>query len=585
MEYGGAIGGSTFRLTFTRYLVFLMNTYTLRLVFGLALLLTLGPAGRTFGQAPAWAWANSPEYAQIHSLVTDSVGNSYLAGSFSGTVTLGGITLVSNGSYADVFVAKLTPGGSYQWAVRAGGDRSEQPAALALDRAGNVYVAGNFESPTLQIGTTTLTNSLVTSPPQQDVFVGQLSPTGVWQWATSAGGDEREEVTDMAVDGAGRVVVSGRFFSDTVAFGALTAVRRTSSAYTSAFVAQLVPRHPAGPWQWVRTPAGDSTSGFAIKALAVDAAGNISLGGEYLGDDVTFGTTTLPATTVVTGPSPGNQNFDVFVARLDAAGVWQWARSGSGLSTESIVDLALDAAGNVLVCGRFTDHFTIAGTTLPGNNSAEMYVAKLSSAGTWAWATPSGGSNLENCSGLSVGPGGEVYVGGAYAGVGCALGPLALPAFGTLDAYVARLSSAGAWEWAVTLGSPGIETIHKLAVVRANQLVVTGGFNNSTLAFGATTLTANPGYNRAFVARLDVVTGLGGPAPAPTSLFTLAPNPAHRSVRLTGTAAPTATLLDGFGRTVRTWRVPASGALDLSGLAPGLYTVRAGSQARRLVVE
>ena len=47
-----------------------------------------------------------------------------------------------------------------------------------------------------------------------------------------------------------------------------------------------------------------------------------------------------------------------------------------------------------------------------------------------------------------------------------------------------------------------------------------------------------------------------------------------------------ATLLDGLGRVVRTTPLTAGAAtLDVRGLASGLYMVRCGGAARRLVVE
>ena len=86
--------------------------------------------------------------------------------------------------------------------------------------------------------------------------------------------------------------------------------------------------------------------------------------------------------------------------------------------------------------------------------------------------------------------------------------------------------------------------------------------------------------------------GITRPLGLPTGLavptFTLAPNPAHRTVRLTNAPAGPVTLLDAVGRTVRTAAIApgqAEATLSVEGLPAGLYVVRAGQQARRLVVE
>jgi hypothetical protein len=64
------------------------------------------------------------------------------------------------------------------------------------------------------------------------------------------------------------------------------------------------------------------------------------------------------------------------------------------------------------------------------------------------------------------------------------------------------------------------------------------------------------------------------------------PNPATGTVRLHGATAESATLLDATGRTVRVWHLaPSTSDLSLAGLTPGVYSVRCGTTARRLVVE
>ena len=75
--------------------------------------------------------------------------------------------------------------------------------------------------------------------------------------------------------------------------------------------------------------------------------------------------------------------------------------------------------------------------------------------------------------------------------------------------------------------------------------------------------------------------------PSAASPVTLFPNPATSTVRLSGAGNPTAELLDAVGRTVRTWPLEAdsSNLLDLEGLPAGLYTVRCGAAARKLVIE
>ena len=122
-------------------------------VLSALLLVDLGlPAA---AQVPAWqsAWAvaSGDNTSEVRATATDAAGNVYLAGSFPGSVALGGTTLTSAGSY-DVFVAKFNPvTNQFVWAQRAGGAGNDGATALAVHGA-CVYVGGRFASPTVRFG-------------------------------------------------------------------------------------------------------------------------------------------------------------------------------------------------------------------------------------------------------------------------------------------------------------------------------------------------------------------------------------------------------------------------------------------------
>ena len=46
----------------------------------------------------------------------------------------------------DLFVAKLSSTGSWQWAVKAGGLKREIGYSIIVDSSDNVYVTGEFEA-------------------------------------------------------------------------------------------------------------------------------------------------------------------------------------------------------------------------------------------------------------------------------------------------------------------------------------------------------------------------------------------------------------------------------------------------------
>jgi len=102
-------------------------------------------------------------------IAVDAVGNCYLTGIFRGNAGFGPYTLTSSGDY-DIFVAKLDTYGNWLWAVRAGGAYEDHGIGIAMDSAGNCYLAGYFYG-SASFGPYTLTSSGGT-----DIFVAKLSP-------------------------------------------------------------------------------------------------------------------------------------------------------------------------------------------------------------------------------------------------------------------------------------------------------------------------------------------------------------------------------------------------------------------------
>ena len=77
------------------------------------------------------------ENASMYLLATDSLGNIYAAGSFSGTLECGGKKVISKGKN-DIFILRLTALGSIDQLVSFGSEAAESLGALAVNRVGEI---------------------------------------------------------------------------------------------------------------------------------------------------------------------------------------------------------------------------------------------------------------------------------------------------------------------------------------------------------------------------------------------------------------------------------------------------------------
>jgi hypothetical protein len=143
-----------------------------------------------------------------YSVATDTSGNVYVTGRFqSDTITFGttALTNAGGGSY-DIFIAKYDAVGNVLWAKTAGGVYEDEGNSVATDASGNVYVTGEFRSPTITFGTTTLYNAGANY-----MFIAKYDAAGTVLWATSTTSAGNSYGNSVATDASGNVYVTGYF--------------------------------------------------------------------------------------------------------------------------------------------------------------------------------------------------------------------------------------------------------------------------------------------------------------------------------------------------------------------------------------
>jgi gliding motility-associated-like protein len=357
-------------------------------------------------------------------LALDASGNVYIAGNFTAaTLTLGATTLTNVGG-SSIFVGKLDPSGNWLSAVRGGGGGSEAVSGLAIDRAGNAYVSGQFAG-TTAFGTTTLQ-----SAGGQDFFVARLDAAGTWRWAVRGGGTGADWTSEVGLDANGYAYVAGRLDSGAGPIGLPTLAGATTAILR---LAQLT-----GAVQQVAAIGGAASQSYYTH-LAVAPSGACYVAGYFLGE-LRFGALSL------TSVGRGISNDDTFVAKLDATGTWQWANVATGTSGEFCTGVAVDSRSQVYLSGYIRgpgSHF--GAITLVSQNSAlffgDVYVAKLDAQGKWLWAVLAGGLQEDTSNGLALGPYATPYVAGDYFSSSMRFGPLTIPGNPDLigSTFVARM--------------------------------------------------------------------------------------------------------------------------------------------------
>ena len=304
--------------------------------------------------------------------------------------------------------------GNWQWAVKAGGSGYDYGWGICLDANGNSYVTGYFRS-TATFGGTTLISSGFT-----DIFVAKIDTNGNWQWAVKAGGSGYDFGLGISIDANCNSYVTGRFES-TATFGGTTV---SSSGEHDIFVAKI---NTNGNWQWAKK-AGGSDYDYGLGIMS-NVNGDSYVTGYFEGT-ATFGSSELI--------SSGDK--DIFVAKIETNGNWQWAKKAGGSDYDIGYGLDIEANGNSYITGYFEGTATFGGTTITSSGDIDIFVAKIDSNGNWQWTINAGGSSADFGFGISIDVNGNSYITGSFGGI-ATFGGTTITSSGFTDIFVAKLNS------------------------------------------------------------------------------------------------------------------------------------------------
>ncbi len=321
-------------------------------------------------------------FAASTSTGTDSSGNIYLAGSFTGSVDfdpgVAAFTLTSTpGIAGDAFVCKLDPNGNFVLAGSMGGNQKDVALGISVDNFNNIYVTGSYRN-VADLDPGPASFNLIAWG-LDDIFVLKLSPSGNFVWAKTIGGLNTEWAYKAIADDFGNVYITG-FFIGTADFDPGPAVYNLSSiGADAAFILKL---SVAGNFIWARSMGGLLNNNWGID-LELDANRNIYSTGFFIG----------PADF---DPGPGifilnSDVVDAFISKLDNTGNFVWAKSLGGADRDQGLSIALDKFRNIYTTGHFgfTVDFDLETPTyfLTASDVSDPFVLKVSQCNTTTYST------------------------------------------------------------------------------------------------------------------------------------------------------------------------------------------------------
>jgi hypothetical protein len=420
----------------------------------------------------------------------DTAGNTYVTGALRGpmdfdpaAVRPDGSDLLTPRGTSDAYVVKYAPDNSFVWARSMGSDYVRQTDNDSAEQGSDVRVdgAGNVFVTGIFFGQADFGPVRLTSAGNTDAFVTKLSPNGNTLWAKGWGGAGRDLAGGIALDAAGNVVSVGR-----------SAPVNTSGGAPVDNASELRKYSPTGADVWSQRIAGPTGGAHSV---ATDAAGNIYVGGNFSG--TTDFNLDKKKVNSITGPSGSG-----YVLKLTASGSFGWVSpfvskpAEVSLSSVLFADIAVDAAGSVIVGGYYHGQVDLNPSSsidlrLPNERRFNGVVVKLSTTGALTWARQTGGNQVNS---LAVDASGAVYATGDFGAEGFTpgFGVPPVPTRGGTDAYVTKITASGSVDWALTFGGTHSDTCGAIAVDADGTIHLAGYYGMSSVSAGPSTIDFDP---------------------------------------------------------------------------------------------
>lgn len=365
------------------------------------------------GGAIRWGAANGGAGEIVPAgIAVDRGGSAYVVGSFKRTVSFGSTVLASSGDY-DLFIAKLSPSGSWVWARRGGGTEADIAGGVVVDSLDRPIVVGTFSQgarfDTAEIGAFGGT----------DLFLAKYESTGQLLWLVGDGGPGDERGIDVGVDASGAIAIVGEFEGRGTFGGSDLGI----SAGTDVAVGRYT-RDGVGIWG--RRLGSDSVDHAG--GVAVDPFGNITIVGSCA-DSLDLGSQTIG----------GDGGEDLFVARLNAQGLPAWGSVARGGSSHA-VDVAVNGTGDVVVVADYRDSILFGDLVLRETLNGNVAVIGVSGAGVPMFGDHNPVPGRTRGGGVAFDRTGEFYLAGNY-GVSGRFGSVILPPPSSIDLYLLRRGS------------------------------------------------------------------------------------------------------------------------------------------------
>jgi hypothetical protein len=255
-------------------------------------------------------------------------------------------------------LAKFTANGVFQWITKldAKVDSEDEPY-VACDADNNIYICGDYDDDPLyvyDVSSMTVEKKILPNDTGDDcTFIAKYTTNGLLSWAVRLGHGESYNAK-CVVDSTGSVYLAGTYRDDP-----LDIYDTTSDTIPVAQINYTPDEHDIfiikynsnGVYQWRNRISELSTDYSSEVSICVDGDDSLYLSGNYYQRNLRFYNQSNIDCDVYQLQYLDDE--DIFLAKWNKNGVFQWATFVGGYNDEYDSDIIADSKGHVYLSGVF----------------------------------------------------------------------------------------------------------------------------------------------------------------------------------------------------------------------------------------
>lgn len=155
---------------------------------------------------------NSGNTCITQNIKFDKNNNQYYTGYFNGSLDINltsGVEMINSSGDFDMFLACYDSAGNYKWVKKFGGEQYDVPTKLEIDHEGNMLLAGEYYSDSIDLDPSTANFNLYADTIHVQSFLLKMDSQANFTWAYNIA----PGLFDMKCDTSNNILIAGNFFT------------------------------------------------------------------------------------------------------------------------------------------------------------------------------------------------------------------------------------------------------------------------------------------------------------------------------------------------------------------------------------